>query len=101
MSTFFRILVILTIATLIGGVMYFGVNASVSSSYAGLAEGTGSLQPPEGDESRLGQEDQGELEGGFGFPAGMIEALLFMSVAGSIYFAVTRKGKKAKQATAN
>ena len=98
MNTLFRILVIVVIATLIGGLMYAGVSAAGSATTFGdFEESEGRPQPPEGVEFRPEREEAEEGEAGFGFPAGMIKALVLMSVAGGVYSAVVLAGKKAKR----
>ena len=102
MNTLFRILVIVVVATLIGGLMYVGVSAAGSAITFGDFEGDeGRPQLPEGAEFRPERGEAEEGEGGFGFPAGMIKALVLMSVAGGVYSAVVLAGKKAKRVTAS
>lgn len=111
MKTLFRILIILAAATIIGGLMYVGVSASGSSATTSFEEGRppqfnpggdndGDGFRPEGGEFRPEGERDGERgeRGGFGFPRGIIKALVLMTVAGGIYSAIVWTGKKAKRA---
>ena len=102
MNTLFRVLIILVVATIIGGLMYVGVSAS-NSSNNGFPEFEGGRERPqfaEGSEFRPdGDHDEGRGEqGGFGFPGGVIKALVLMTIAGSIYSGIVWAGKKTKQA---
>ena len=101
MNTLFRIFVILVVAALIGGLMYVGVSASNSSaSFGDFEEGEGRPQPSEGGEFRPEQDHddhEGGRDGGFGFPGGVIKAVVLMSIAGGIYSAIVWTGKKAKK----
>ncbi len=114
MKTLFRILIILVVATIIGGLMYVGVNASSSSDAPSFEEGRpqspdGAQFRPEGDDDgdgfrpeggefrpEGGRDEHGD-RGGFGFPGGVLKALVLMSIAGGIYSAIVWAGKKAKQ----
>lgn len=104
MNTLLRILIILVVTTMIGGLMYVGVSASESSpGFESFDEEGGRPQPPEGAEflpEREAQEEQGGRDGGFGFPAGMVKALVLMFVAGGIYSAITWTGKRVKKGKA-
>ncbi|MBI2332757.1 MAG: hypothetical protein HYU84_11470 [Chloroflexi bacterium] len=42
--------------------------------------------------------DHEKRDGGFGFPGGVLKALVLMSIAGGVYSVVVWAGKKAKQA---
>ncbi|HAX68348.1 MAG TPA: hypothetical protein DCY14_01950 [Anaerolineae bacterium] len=101
MKTLFRILVILVAASIIGGLMYVGVNASGSSDTSTFEEGRRPQFNPDGDDNMFRPEgdERGEHgeRGGFGFPGGVIKALVLMSIAGGIYSAVVWTGKKAKR----
>lgn len=108
MKTVFRVLVILVVTTIIGGLMYMGVGASDSGT-TGFPEfeengerpqfaEESEFRPEGGDFRPEGGHDERGEEGGFGFPAGIIKALVLMSVAGGIYSAVVFAGKKAKRA---
>lgn len=101
MNTLFRIFVILVVAALIGGLMYVGVNASNSSTNFGdFDEGEGRPQRSEGGEFRPEHDEFDEHEGrdgGFGFPGGVLKAIVLMSIAGGIYSAIVWTGKKAKK----
>ena len=101
MKTFFRVLIILVIASIIGGMMYVGVNASSSATgSANFEEGGERPSLPEGAEFRP-EGDREERDGGFGFPVGVLKALVLMSIAGGAYSAVVLAGKKAKQVTSS
>ena len=102
MNTVFRVLVILVVTTIIGGLMYVGVSASDSGTtgFPEFEENGDLPQFAEGSEFRPeGDHDERGEEGGFGFPGGVIKALVLMSVAGGIYSAVVWMGKKPKRVT--
>jgi hypothetical protein len=102
MKTIFRVLIILVATTVIGGLMYVGVSAFDSSaSFGDFEEGEDRPQLPEGAEFHPEREEHEEREGGFGFPGGVIKALVLMSIAGGVYSAVVWTGKKSKRVTAN
>ncbi|MDP1548455.1 MAG: hypothetical protein Q8L87_20780 [Anaerolineales bacterium] len=92
MKTLFRILVILIIASMIGGLMYAGVSA------AGDAPSLENERPrlPEGEQFRPEREGPAERDG-IDLPGGMVKALALMSIAGGIYSATVWAGRKAKQ----
>lgn len=99
MNTLFRVLIILVVASIIGGLMYVAVDASGSSSFEEGRPGGGQFRPDgdgDGDAFRPEGEGRGE-RGGFGFPAGIIKALVLMSIAGGIYSAIAWAGKKSKR----
>lgn len=97
MKIIFRILLILVVASLIGGLMYAGVNASGSSSVQTSFEGERPL-PPDSEEFRPdGERDEG---GGFEFPFGVVKSLVLMSIAGGVYSVIVSAGKKGKRAVA-
>lgn len=97
MKTLLRVLIILVVASIIGGLMYVAVNASSSSNGSSLDGGRPSGQfRPDGDGEH---EERGE-SGGFGFPGGIIKALVLMSIAGGIYSVIVWTGKQAKRSAA-
>lgn len=99
MKTLFRVLVLLVIATLIGGLMYVGVNAAGTSNVQSFEGGSPQFQEG-GEQFRPEREEHGERgEGGFRFPGGMIKAGVLMTFAGGIYYATTWTGKKVKKLT--
>ncbi|MBI5825225.1 MAG: hypothetical protein HZB18_14440 [Chloroflexi bacterium] len=98
MKTLFQIFVILAVATLIGGLMFASVNASSPA----LADGQDTVSVeqvnPETDGDAFRPESEDRDEGGIsGFPAGVIKALVLMSISGGVYSAVANAGKKAKR----
>ncbi|MEK6751751.1 MAG: hypothetical protein AABZ00_05740 [Chloroflexota bacterium] len=99
MKTLFQIFVILAVATLIGGLMVVSVNAASPAHNDGQSLASVEQVNPDtenGDAFR--PEGEGGDEGGaFGFPAGVIKALVLMFISGGIYSAVARGGKKAKR----
>lgn len=109
MNTLFRIVIILVVATIIGGLMYVGVSSSGSSSASSFEEGIRPQFSPDGDNDSDGfRPDSGEFrpEGeqgergersGFGFPGGVIKALVLMTIAGGIYSGIVWTGKRAKR----
>ncbi len=97
MKTLLRVLIILVVASMLGGLMYVAVNASSSSNGSSLDGGRPSGQfRPDGDGEH---EERGE-RGGFGFPGGVIKALVLMSIAGGIYSVIVWTGKQAKRSAA-
>lgn len=102
MNTLFRVLIILVVASIIGGLMYVAVGASDSSGSSTFEEGRpGGQFRPDGDGDGDGFRPEGEgrrgERGGFGFPGGIIKALVLMSLAGGIYSAIAWVGKKSKR----
>ncbi|MBN8655219.1 MAG: hypothetical protein J0M11_05725 [Anaerolineae bacterium] len=100
MKTIFRILIILVVTAIVGGLMYAGVSASGSATTT-FEDGEGRPQLPEGAEFRPEHEEHEGREGrdgGFGFPGGVVKSLILMSVAGGIYSVIVQAGKKAKRA---
>ena len=97
MKTLLRVLIILVVASLISGLMYAAVNASSSSNGSSLDGGRPSGQfRPDGD----GEHEERGGRGGFGFPGGVIKALVLMSIAGGIYSVIVWTRKQAKRAAA-
>ena len=99
MKTLFRVLVIMVVASIIGGLMYAGVSASGSST-TNFEEGEGRPQRPEGAEFRPEHDEHEEHENrgdGFDLPGGSVKALVLMSLAGGVYSAIVWAGKKAKR----
>jgi orotate phosphoribosyltransferase len=94
MKTLFRILIILVITSIIGGLMYAGVSAAGATSFEGERP-----QMPEGAEFRPEREEHGERDG-LDIPGGMVKALVLMSIAGGVYSGVVWAGKKTKQVSA-
>jgi hypothetical protein len=99
MKTLFRILVILVVTAIVGGLMYAGVSASGSST-ANFEDGEGRPQLPDGAEFRPEREEHEGRDGGFGFPGGVIKSLVLMSLAGGIYSAIMWTGRKTKRIVA-
>lgn len=98
MKTFFQILVILAVATLIGGLMVVSVNAASPARDDGQGAVSVEQVNPDTDGEAFRPEGEGRDEGGaFGFPAGVIKALVLMSISGGIYSTVASAGKKAKR----
>jgi hypothetical protein len=78
MTTLYRILIILVVASIIGGAIYMAVGG-------GNAVAEQSAQMPERDRPR---PDGGEgREGGEGLPFGILKSLVIMSVASGVYLA--------------
>lgn len=94
MKTLFRILIILVITSIIGGLMYAGVSAAGTTSFEDERP-----QMPEGAEFHPEREEHGERDG-IDFPGGMVKALVLMSIAGGVYSGVVWAGKKTKQVSA-
>ncbi len=102
MNTLLRIFIILVVTTIIGGLMYAGVGASDSTAgFGDFEEGEGRPRPPQGGEyDREGEfrpEGEHGERGGFGFPGGMLKAVVLMTMAGGIYSLIAWSGKRAKK----
>lgn len=100
MKTIFRILIILVVTAIVGGLMYAGVSA-MGSATTTFDDREGRPQLPEGAEFRPEHEEHEEHEGRdgrFGFPGGVVKSLILTSVAGGIYSVIVQAGKKAKRA---
>lgn len=96
MRILLRALIILVVASLIGGLLYMAVvNVSDSASSSSFAVGR-----PGDDGLRLEGGERDDREGGFGFPGGIIKALVLMTIAGGIYSVIVWTGKQAKRSTA-
>ncbi len=93
MNTLFRILIILAVAVLVGGVMYVGVNVAAGPVTVSNEEES-RPQLPEGAEARPEEREEGD---GIDLPGGMVKALVLMSIAGGGYSAVVWAGKKANR----
>jgi hypothetical protein len=88
MKTIFRILIILTLAALVGGLFYSVVTATSSGvSQTSVKEG------PAGEFNPHGRE---EGTGGIQFPADSVKNLAIISIVGVFYLSVARllNGKK-------
>lgn len=102
MNTLLRVLIILTVTAIIGGLMYAGVGASDSpAGFGDFEEGEGRPRPPQGEEfdgeGEFRPEDERGERGGFGFPGGMLKAVVLMTMAGGIYSLIVWGGKQAKK----
>ena len=86
MNTMFRILVILVVAVLIGGVIYSAVNAMPAQGGFDAERSR-----PEGRTRPTGEREN--FEGGMMLPFGVVKSLVLMSVVGVPYF-FWRKRKK-------
>lgn len=108
MKTAFRVLVILIAAVVIGGLIYRGVNsAGASSNFSGFGgdgqrfeEGSGFRPDGDAGGSRPEEGRGGRGEGGFGFPGGILKALVLMSVAGGVYSLIVWGGRTARKSFA-
>jgi len=84
MKTIFKILVILVVATLVGGLLYGVVTATSASQSPQFAEGSPNGQlPPDGNFDR--PDHDGESSG-IQFPMDSIKNLVIISVVGALYF---------------
>ena len=87
MKTISRIIIILLVATLIGGLFYSVVNAGSSSTSQ-----TSMSERPEGDFARPDGE-----EGGISFPAESIKNLAIISIICALYLNVFKKPPRRNQ----
>ena len=85
MSTLYRTLVLLVIATLIGGLFYAAVGSGDSTT--GLPAPADGQPRPEGGEERDGETD---------LPLGMVKSLAIMSIASGVYLAVDKFNNRKK-----
>jgi hypothetical protein len=95
MKILFRVLVILVVASLIGGAIFALVNVS------GAASQRSSVQRPEGDRFRPEGGERDQSNGGFFLPFGMIKNLAVISIIAAIYLHLGKwfgKRKAGKQA---
>ncbi|MDD2921694.1 MAG: hypothetical protein PHQ36_05345 [Anaerolineales bacterium] len=94
MKTLFRILVILVVASLIGGVIFALVNMNDSASQQRSA-----FQRPEGERHRPEGGDRDRLGGSIFLPFGMIKNLAVISIIAAIYLNVGKlfAGKKSSK----
>ncbi len=85
MSTLYRILVILVVATLIGGLFYAAVGSGNSTG--------GSPAPENGHRRPEGGE---EREGDSALPFGVLKSLVIMSIASGVYLGLGKLSAKTK-----
>ena len=78
MTTLYRILIILVVASIIGGAIYMAVGGGSSAGQTSAPIRSGDQPRPEGGEDR---------EGGDGLPFGILKSLVIMSVASGVYLA--------------
>ena len=78
MTTLYRILIILVVASIIGGAIYMAVGGGSSAGQPSAPIRSGDQFRPEGGEDR---------EGGDGLPFGILKSLVIMSVASGVYLA--------------
>ncbi|MBK8784096.1 MAG: hypothetical protein IPO22_20410 [Anaerolineales bacterium] len=89
MKTISRIIIILLVATLVGGLFYGAVTSGSSSTgQTSLSERpTGDFPRPDGDE----REDSG-----ISFPAESIKSLAIISIVGAVYLNFVKKSDQKK-----
>ena len=78
MTTLYRILIILVVASIIGGAIYMAVGGGDFAGQPSAPIRSGDQPRPEGGEDR---------EGGDGLPFGILKSLVIMSVASGVYLA--------------
>ena len=78
MTTLYRILIILVVASIVGGAIYMAVGSGDSAGQPSAPIRSGDQPRPEGGEDR---------EGGDGLPFGILKSLVIMSVASGVYLA--------------
>jgi hypothetical protein len=83
MKTIFRIIVILVVATLVGG-LFYGAVTSVSSS-------TGQTSMSERPASDFARPDGDREEGGGGFPVEAFKSLAIISIICAVYLNIFKK----------
>ena len=92
MTTLYRILIILVVASIIGGAIYMAVGGGSSAGQQSAPIRSRDQPRPEGGEGR---------EGGDGLPFGILKSLVIMSVASGVYLAGNKLfSKKPKPITA-
>ena len=79
MTTLYRILIILVVASIIGGAIYMAVGGGSSAGQQSASIRSDDHSRPEGRE--------GHEEGGDGLPFGILKSLVIMSVASGVYLA--------------
>ena len=89
MKTISRIIIILLVATLIGGLFYSVVNAGSSSmSQTSISErSAGDFPQPDDEEFE---------EGGIAFPAESIKSLAILSIVSAVYLNFVKKSDRKK-----
>ena len=100
MKAIFKILVILVVAVMIGGLLYGVVTASSSSTSQSVQfsnEPFSGQLPPNGDLNRPTRD--GETDG-FQFPVDSVKNLAIISVVGAIYLNTIKFLRKRKSALA-
>jgi hypothetical protein len=78
MTTLYRILIILVVASIIGGAIYIAIGGGSTASQQPPQMRSGDRPRPEGGE---------DGEGGDGLPIGILKSLVIMSVASGMYVA--------------
>ena len=78
MTTLYRILIILVVASIIGGAIYMAVGGGSSA---------GQQSAPTRSRDQLRPENREGHEGGDGLPFGILKSLVIMSVASGVYLA--------------
>jgi hypothetical protein len=98
MKVIFRVLVILVVATLIGGAIFAAVSAGGSSGNTQRGfEGGDRPALPNGEApgNFRPDGDGGRSEGGSGLPFGMVKGLVIITIIAAIYFNINKFfGKK-------
>jgi hypothetical protein len=97
MNTLFRILVILVVASLIGGAIFALVNVAAAASQQS------SSHRPEGDRHRPEGGERDGPDGGIFLPFGMIKNLVVISIIAAVYLNAGKwfgKKRTAKQVNA-
>ena len=89
MKTLFRILIILVVASLIGGAIFAAVNGNGSASQRS------SFQRPEGDRPHPEGDHEGH-DGGFGLPFGVFKSFAVISIIAVVYLNGTKWFSKVK-----
>ena len=98
MKTIFRILVILVVASIIGGLMYAAVSAAGNNTQTRTRDDLPGDRPapPDGEFRPERDGDREGFEGGFMLPFGMVKSLVLMCIIGVPYFFWRRRNQLAR-----
>jgi len=86
MKIIFQVLVILAVATLIGGAMYAAVNAGGNMAQMRSGEFDGQQPTPPNGEEFHRPDGERDFQGGITLPFGIIKSLVVIGIVAAFYF---------------